>query len=75
MLLTCRTTHVLWVILDAEFNVTFICKFDPRKGQLWVKLGQIRSNFEIKIFLTKHAYPAQIYLSVPKMTFVFIYDN
>ena len=33
--------------------VTFIFKFDPRKGQLQVKLGQIRSNFKIQSFLTK----------------------
>ena len=33
--------------------VTFIFKFDPRKGQLQVKLGQIRSNFKIQNFLTK----------------------
>ena len=31
--------------------VTFIFKFDPRKGQLHVKLGQIRSNFKIQDFL------------------------
>ena len=31
--------------------VTFFFKFDPRNGQLQVKLGQIRPNFEIKIFL------------------------
>ena len=37
--------------------VTLIFKFDPRKGQLQVKLGQIRSNFKIQNFLTK------IYLS------------
>ena len=37
--------------------VTLIFKFDPRKGQLQVKLGQIRSNFKIRNFLTK------IYLS------------
>ena len=33
--------------------VTLIFKFDPRKGQLQVKLGQIRSNFKIQNFLTK----------------------
>ena len=33
--------------------VTFIFKFDQRKSQLQVKLGQIRSNFKIKNFLTK----------------------
>ena len=33
--------------------VTFIFKFDPRKGQLQVKLGQIRSNLKIYNLLTK----------------------
>ena len=33
--------------------VTFIFTFDPRNGQLQVKLGQIRSNFKIQNFLTK----------------------
>ena len=33
--------------------VTLIFKFDPRKGQLQVKLGQIKSNFKIQNFLTK----------------------
>ena len=33
--------------------VTFIFKFEPRKGQLQVKLGQIRSNFKIQHFTTK----------------------
>ena len=33
--------------------VTFISKFDTRKGQLQVKLGQIRSNIKIQYFRTK----------------------
>ena len=33
--------------------VTLIFKVDQRKGQLQVKLGPIRSNFEITNFLTK----------------------
>ena len=33
--------------------VTFIFKFRPRKGQFWVKLGQIRSDFKSQIFLRK----------------------
>ena len=33
--------------------MTLIFKFDPRKGQLEVKLGQIRSNSKIQNFLTK----------------------
>ena len=37
--------------------VTFIFKFDPRKGPLQVKLGQIWSNFKTQNFLT------QVYLS------------
>ena len=31
--------------------VSFNFKLDPRKGQVHVKLGQIRSNFKITIFL------------------------
>ena len=52
MLLKCRATHVLWVMFYGTI-VTFIFKFDPRKGQLQVKLGQIRSNFKIQNFLFK----------------------
>ena len=48
----CRATHVLWVIWDEQFMVTLIFKFDPRKCQVQVKLGQIRSNFKIKHFIT-----------------------
>ena len=33
--------------------VTLILKFYPRKGQVEVKLGQIRSNFKIQNFLAK----------------------
>ena len=33
--------------------VAFVSKFDPRKGQFQVKLGQIGSNFKIQNFLTK----------------------
>ena len=33
--------------------VTFIFEFDPRKGHLQVKLGQIRSNFKNYNLLTK----------------------
>ena len=33
--------------------MTLIFKFDLKKGQLQVKLGQIRSNFKIQNFLTK----------------------
>ena len=52
MLHECRATHVLWVIWDAEVdgNVTLIAKFDPRKVQFQVTLGQI-SKF--KIFVQK----------------------
>ena len=33
--------------------VTLIFKFETRKGQRQVKLGQIRSNFKVQHFLTK----------------------
>ena len=33
--------------------VILIFIFDPRKGQVQVKLGEIRSNFKIQKFLTK----------------------
>ena len=33
--------------------VTSISKVEPRKGQVPVRLGQIRPNFEIQKFLTK----------------------
>ena len=42
--------------------VTLISKFDPRKGQIQVKLGQIGSNFRIQSFLTK------TYLSYPVLS-------
>ena len=51
MLHDCRATHVLWIIGDAEHDVAFIFRFDPRKGQCKVKLGQIRSNFPNQDFL------------------------
>ena len=52
MLFKRRATYVLWVILDAEFDGDTHFKFDQRKGQLLVKLGQIRSNLKIQNFLT-----------------------
>ena len=33
--------------------LTFISKFDPRKGEFQVKLGEIRSDFKTQNFLTK----------------------
>ena len=46
MKLKCPATHVLWPFGTQNSIVTFIFKFDPRKGQLKVKLGQI-SKFRI----------------------------
>ena len=46
--------------------LTFIFKFDLRKGQCQFKLCQIRSDFQIKSFLTKHAYLVQFSLRIPK---------
>ena len=51
--------------------VTLIFKFDPRKGQAQVKLGQIRPNFKIHIFKRKYAFLVQICLRIPKMPFIF----
>ena len=50
--------------------VTLVFKFYPRKGQLQVKIGQIRSNFKkFKIFLQKYADLVQICLRIPKMSY------
>ena len=57
MLFKCRVTHVLWVIWDAEFAGDIPFKFDPKKGQLQVKQGQIMSNVKIQNF------PTKVYLS------------
>ena len=54
--------------------VAFISKFDPRKGEYEVKLGQKRSNFENKKLL-KHAYLVQFCLKIPKMLLIFTYGN
>ena len=53
--------------------VTLICKFDPKKGALQVKIGQIKSNS--KSFLQKHAHLVQICLRIPKMSIICIYGN
>ena len=53
MLHECHVTHVLWVIWDTEFDDNIHSKFDPRKGQYQVKLGQIRWNIQIQNFLTE----------------------
>ena len=53
--------------------VTFIFKFGLRKGQCQVKLGQIRSNFQIQNFLTTNAHLVQFCHRIPKMYFVSTY--
>ena len=55
--------------------VTSISKFGPRKGQDQVKLGQVRSNFQIKIYLQRHAYLVHFCLRTSKMSFALMYDN
>ena len=55
--------------------VTSISKFGPRKGQDQVKLGQVRSNFQIKIYLQRHAYLVHFCLRISKMSFALMYDN
>ena len=57
MLLKCCATHVLPVIWDAEFDGDTHFKFDARKGQLQLKLGQIRSDFKIQNVRTKICLP------------------
>ena len=49
----CCVTHVLWVIWAQNSLVASISKFDPRKRQCNVKLGQTRPNFETQNLLTK----------------------
>ena len=71
----CPATHVLWSFGTQNSIVTFIFKFDPRKGQLKVKLGQTRSNFKIQNFFSKYAYLGQFCLRVPKKSFIFIYGK
>ena len=62
--------HMFYGWLEMQKSmVTFISKFDPRKGHFQVKLGQI-SKF--KILLQKHA---QFFLIIPKMCFIFMYVN
>ena len=46
--------------------VTLMFKFYSRKGKLQVKLGQIRSNFQIQNFLTKVCYLVEFCLRIPK---------
>ena len=53
MLFRYLATHVLWVIWDAEFDGGIHFYISPRKGQVQVKPGQIRSNSQIQNFLTK----------------------
>ena len=51
--------------------VTLIFKFDARKGQLQLKLGQIRSDFKIQNFVQKYAYLVQISLRISKNVIYF----
>ena len=75
MLFKCRATHVLWVIWDAEFDGDTHFKFDPRKVQLQVKLGQIWSNFKFQNFITKACLSCADLSQDSKMSFIFMYDN
>ena len=52
--------------------VTLIFKFDPRKGQLQVKVGQIGSNFKIQNFRTK-ACLSCAYLSQNSKNVIYFY--
>ena len=55
--------------------VAFIFRYDPRKGQYKVKLGQKGQILKVKIFFQKHAYVVQLCLRIPEMLFIFTYDN
>ena len=60
MLHVCRMTQVAWAISDAELDgCSHFFKFDLRKGQCEVKLGQIRPKFQTQNFVSK------VYLSCP----------
>ena len=63
MLHECRATYILWQIGTQKTTVTFISKFDPRKDQFRVKLGQIKSNFKIHKFLIKTCLSYPVYVS------------
>ena len=68
--------HMLYGSFGTQnLMVTLIFKFDPRKGQLQVKLGQIRSNFKIQNFLTKICLSCADLSQDSKMSFIFMYDN
>ena len=63
---TCDTC-LFWVIRDVDSMMAFF--FIWPKGNS----GQIKSNL---LFLSqKHAYLAQLYIRVPKLTFIFTNDN
>ena len=49
----CHATHVLLSFGTQNPMVTFIFKFNPRKGQSHVKLDQICSYFRNQNFLTE----------------------
>ena len=52
--------------------VAFILRFDTKKGQYKVKLGQKGQIFKIKIFFKKHAYLVQFFfLRIPKNVIYF----
>ena len=55
--------------------MTFIFKFDLRKGQFRVKLDQIGSKFQIRNFLIKYAYVFQFCHRIRKMLIILTYDN
>ena len=53
-----------------KFNI----KNDPRKGQLHVKLGQLRSNFKIQNFHTKKCLSCAVFHRILKMSLIFMYN-
>ena len=58
--------HMFYGSFGTQNSMTFIFKFDPRKGQFQVKLGQIWSNFKIPFFLQKFACLVQFCLRIKK---------
>ena len=73
MLRECRTTHILWVIWDAECDGDIISKFVSKKGQCQVRLCKIRSNFQTKYLLTKTCLPCPVlYQNLKKLHLFYV---
>ena len=72
----CFVRHTFyWSFGTPNSIMTFNLKFDPMKGKLQVKLGQIGSTFKIQHFLTKICLSCADFLRIPQMSFIFMYNN